>query len=85
VHDLVMWDSREDDICEALREVGIRFGSVQAILTDVYGMSNISAVDQKRTGLDILRYFLSRDEDEPDINYWIVTQDEGWVHHFDPE
>jgi hypothetical protein len=41
--------------------------------------------DQKRARLDISRYLLSRYEDEPDFIYRIVTQDETWVHHFDPE
>jgi hypothetical protein len=70
-----------------------RFGSGQEILIDVYGMSNVSAWwvqrqltdDQKRTRLDISRYILSRYDDEPDLIYRIVTQDETWVHHFDPE
>jgi histone-lysine N-methyltransferase SETMAR len=68
--------------------VGISFGSVQAILTDVYGMSKVSARwvprqltdDQKRTRLDISRY-----ENEPDFTCQVVTQDEKWVHHLDPE
>jgi hypothetical protein len=63
--------------------MGISFGSFQAILTDVYGMSNVSArwfsrlltCDQKRTRLDISRYLLSRYEDIPDCIYRIKTQD----------
>jgi hypothetical protein len=38
-----------------------------------------------QTRLDISRYLLSQYEDEPDFVYWIVTQDETWVHHFVPE
>ena len=42
--------------------------------------------DQKRTQLDISRYLLSRYEDDPsDFVERVVTQDETWVHHFDPE
>jgi hypothetical protein len=41
--------------------------------------------DQKRIRLDISRYLLSRYEDEPDFICRIVTQDETWVLHFDPE
>jgi hypothetical protein len=41
--------------------------------------------DQKRIRLDISRYLLSRYEDEHDFIYRIVSQDETWVHHFDPE
>jgi hypothetical protein len=92
VHDLVMCDRRRD-LLSIAREVGISFGSVQAILTDIYGMSKVSARsvpreltdDQKRITLYISRYLLSRYEDEPDFIYQMVTQDETWVHHFDPE
>jgi hypothetical protein len=64
MHDLVMCDRRRD-LRSTTREMGISFGSVQAILTDVYGMSKVSARwvprqltadDQKRTMLDISRY-----------------------------
>lgn len=92
VHDLVMQDRRRD-LRSIAEEVGISYGSVQAILTDVYGMSKVSARwvprqltdDQKRARLDISRYLLSRYDDEPDFIDRIVTQDETWVHHFDPE
>jgi hypothetical protein len=40
--DLVMCDRRRN-MRNTAREVGISFGSVQAILTDVYGMSKVSA------------------------------------------
>jgi hypothetical protein len=42
VYDLVMCDRRRD-LRSIAREVGISFGSVQANLTDVYGMSKVSA------------------------------------------
>ena len=41
--------------------------------------------DQKRICLDISRYLLSRYEDDPGDFIRVVTQDETWVHHFDPE
>jgi hypothetical protein len=40
VHDLVMCDRRRD-LRSIAREVGISFGSVPAILTDVYDMSKV--------------------------------------------
>jgi transposase len=81
VYDLVIC-VRKRDLRNIAREVGISFGSVQAILTDVYGMLNVSArwvsrqltYDQKRTRLDVPAYI-----------YRIVTQDKTWVHRFDPE
>jgi hypothetical protein len=83
VHDLVMCD-RKRDLRNIVREVGISFGSVQAILTDRWVPRQLTD-DQKRTRLDISRYLLSRYEDEPDFIYRIVSHDETWVHHFDPE
>ena len=42
--------------------------------------------DQKRTQLDISRYFLSRFEDDlGNFVERVVTQDETWVHNFDLE
>ena len=41
---------------------------------------------KKRSRLDISRYLLPRYEDDPgNFIDRIVTQDETWVHHFDPE
>jgi histone-lysine N-methyltransferase SETMAR len=79
VHDLVMCDRRRD-LRSIAREVGISFGSVQAILTDVYGMSKVSTRwvprqltdDQKRTRLDISRYILSCYGDEADFIYRVI-------------
>ena len=74
--------------------VGIRFGTVLSILTDILGMSKVSARweplmlidDQKRIRLDISRYLLSRYDDDPgDFIERVDTQDETWVHHFDSE
>ena len=42
--------------------------------------------DLKRTLLDISRYLLSHYKDDPsDFIKRVVTQDEAWVHPFDPE
>ena len=42
--------------------------------------------DQKRTQIDISRYFLSLYEDDPgDFIERVLTQGKTWVHHFDPE
>ena len=41
---------------------------------------------KKGCRLDISRYLLSRYEDNPgDFIDRVVTQDETWVHYFDPE
>ena len=42
--------------------------------------------DQKMTWFHISRYLMSCYEDDPgDFIKRVVTQDETWVHHFDPE
>ena len=42
--------------------------------------------DQKMTQPDISRYLLSRyGDDLGNFIERVVTQDETWVHHFDPE
>ena len=93
-----MCDRRRDQRSIATgSEVGIRFGGVQPILTDILGilgMSKLSARwvsrmltdDQKRTRFDISRYLLSRYRDDP-VNFIerVEAQDATCVHHFDPE
>ena len=87
VHSLVMCDRRRT-LRDIASEVGISFGAVQSILTDILGMSKVSArwvrrmltEDQKRSRLNISRYLLSRYED--DLG---ELMDETWIHHFDPE
>ena len=64
---------RRRDLRSIASEVGISFGAVQSILTDILGMSEVSARwvqrmlsdDQKRTRLNISRYHLSLYEDDP--------------------
>ena len=65
---------RRQNLKDISSEVGISFGAVQSILTDILGMSKVSArwvprmltEDQKRSKLDISRYLLSRYEDDPE-------------------
>ena len=69
-------------------EVGISFGAVQTILTDILGMSNVSARwvprmltdDQKQCRLDISKHLLSQYEYDPG-----GFIERTWVPHFDPE
>ena len=74
--------------------MAISFGAIQSILTDILGTSKVSArwdprmltENQKRSRLDISLYLLSRYENEPgEFIDGVVTQDETWVGHFDPE
>ena len=60
------------DLRRIVREVGIRFGAVKSILSDILGMSKVSARwvqqmltdDQKRTRLNISKYLPSCYEDD---------------------
>ena len=62
--------------------------------TEILGMSKVSARwlprmltdDQIKIQQDIFRFLLSLYEDDPcDFIRRVVTQDEPWDHHFDPE
>ena len=59
IHNLVMCDRRRD-LQSIASEVHIKFGAVQTILTDILGMSKVSARvltdDQKRSWVDISMY-----------------------------
>ena len=49
------------------------------------GLQNVDQ-NQKKSRFDISQYLLSLIEDEPKVfRRRVVTQDETWVHHFDPE
>ena len=68
-----MYD-RRGSLHEIARQIGISFGSVQFILTDILGMSKVSArwvprmltKDQKKNRLNISKYLLSLYEDDPE-------------------
>ena len=72
VHTLVMCDMRRD-LRSIACEVGISFGAVQLILTDILCMSKVSARwvtrmltdDQKRNRFNVSRYLPSLYEDDP--------------------
>ena len=66
VHNLVMCD-RRPDLRSIASEVGLRFWAVRKNLTDILGISKVSArwvprmltYDQKRSRLDISKYLLA--------------------------
>ena len=92
VHRLIMFDRRRS-LRDIAGQIGIRFGAVQYILTNILGMSKASArrvprmlTKDQKSRLDIPKYLLSLYEDDPEeFMHRVVTQDEIWVHHFDPE
>ena len=68
-----MYDRRRS-LCYITRQIGISFGAVQSILTDILGISKVSArwvprmltKDQKKSRLDISKYLLFLYEDDPE-------------------
>ncbi|XP_066302907.1 histone-lysine N-methyltransferase SETMAR-like [Branchiostoma lanceolatum] len=74
--------------------LGISFGSVQNVLSNILGMNKLSArrvprmltSHQKLNRLEVSRTLLARFQSNP-ANFIkrFETQDETWVHHFDPE
>ena len=73
------------------RQTGIGFGVVQSVLAGSLGMSKNSAryvprmltKDNKKSRLDLS--IASLYMKMTIRNLCVVTQDETWVHHFDPE
>ena len=86
---------RRRSLHDIARQIGMSFGAVQSILNNILGMSKVSArwvpimltKDHKKSRLDISnKYLLSLYEDNPEeFMHCVVTKDETWVHHFDPE
>ena len=72
VHRLIMYDRRRS-LCDIARQIGISLGAVQSVLTDILGMSKVSAryvprmltKDQKKSRLDISKYLPFLYEDDP--------------------
>ena len=84
VHTLVMCD-RGRDLRSIASEVGITINPNRHLFRKMR-VPQMMTNDQERTPLDISRYLLSHYEDDPcDFIERHLTQDETWVHHFDPE
>ena len=91
VHSLIMCDRRS--LCDIARQIGISFGAVHSILTDILGMSKVSArwvlklltIDQKKSKLVFLSIScLSMMMFHEGVYMCpVVNQDETLVHHFD--
>lgn len=93
VHDIVMKDRRLT-LHYIAKEVGIAESTVHRILTEDLGMTKVSArwvprlltPDQKRVRQRMSRDNLALFNSDPDgFMARFVTQDETWVHHFEPE
>ena len=69
-------------------------GSVHSILTEILGMNKLFArwfsrmltSEHKLEKVDISRTLLTRFQVNPkNFHRRLVTQDESWIHHFEPE
>ena len=85
---------RRRSLCDIASQIGISFGAVPSILTNFLGMSKASArlvprmftKDQKKRRRHVSKYLLSLYEDDPEeFMHRVVTIDETWIHHLDPE
>ena len=77
-------------IREVADDVGISFGSCQAIFTDIFGMKSASAIivsksEQKQHRMDIAEEMLSTFNGDPDLLKKIITVNESWVYGYDIE
>ena len=76
------------------RTLGLSYGTVQRIIHDDLKLKKLSArwvprmltKAQKKRRVEVSQQLLDRYNEDPDdfINR-LLTQDETWVHHFDPE
>ena len=93
IHQMVMNDRRLT-ISHSANVINISYEWVENILHNKLSMSKVLArwvlwlltPDQKLTGLVMLKANLARFEADPDhFVERFLTQDECWVHHFEPE
>ena len=84
-------DNRRITIREVADDVGISFGSCQAIFRDVLGMicaaakivSKLLNFEQKQRRMDIAQGMLTIFNDSPDLLKKVRTDDQSWVHGHD--
>ncbi|RZB41555.1 HTH Tnp Tc3 2 domain containing protein, partial [Asbolus verrucosus] len=92
IEDLVL-EERRIKISFIASELKISVGSVWNILHNVLGMNKVSArwvprlltPEQKLKRHEICQQNLLALEEDPDLFSRIVTGDETWVHHWEPE
>ena len=84
-------DNRRITIREVVKDVGISFGSCQAIFTDALGMKRAAVkivpkllnFDQKQRRMDIAQEMLTTFN--PDLLKKVITGDESWMYGYDIE
>jgi histone-lysine N-methyltransferase SETMAR len=89
----IVLKNRRITIREIADDLNISFGSCQSILTDVLGMTRVSAkfvpkllnFDQKQRRMNIAQDMLNDVNDDPDLLKRVITGDETWVYGYDIE
>ena len=84
-------DNRRITIIEIADDVGISFGSCQAIFTDVLGIKRAAAkivpkllnFEQKQRPKDLAQEMLATFNDDPDLLKKVITGDKSWVYGYD--
>ena len=86
-------NDRRLTIVQIAKSMDISCGSVHRVLSDILGISKLSArsvprmltPEQKLKRADISKTLLTRfQSDLVDFHHWLVTQNKTWVHQFEP-
>ncbi|XP_029673845.1 protein GVQW3-like [Formica exsecta] len=89
----MIMDNRRITIREVADDVGISFGSCQAIFSDVLGLRCVAAkfvpkllnFDQKQCRMGIAQELLNEVNDDPELLKRVITGDETWVYGYNVE
>ena len=81
-------DNRRITIREVADDVGITFGSCQAIFTDVLGMKRAVAkivpklvnFEKKQFRMDIAQEMITTFNDDTDLLEKVITDDDSWLY-----
>lgn len=93
IHRMVLDDSHLT-VQQIAKSIGISSGSVHTVLTEILEISKFSArlvprmltSEQKLKRVVISRTILTCFQADPEYSHFrLVTQDETWLHHFEPE
>ena len=84
-------DIRRITIREIADDIGISFGSWQAIFTDILSMKRTAAkivpklqnFEQNQSRMDIAQVILTMFNDDADLLKKVITGDESWVYGYD--
>lgn len=89
----MIMENRRITIREVADDVGISFGSCQAIFSNILGMRRVAAkfvpkllnFDQKQSRMNIAQELLNEVNDDPELLKRVITGDETWVYGYDIE